>query len=186
MSLFVFSSSLRFFDFSLFQTVYAEERDNVTESNTLNDSGIIKGRNNNHLEAILDFDKAILLNPKNLNAYFNRANAKNILRDYQGALRDLNKVIELDSSYKKTYFRRAGVYEKLNEKEKALSDYTKYIDLNPSDVFNAYNNRGNVKMSLGDEKGACIDYGLSIIYDGTKDKSYYLIHLELPIPILLQ
>ena len=173
MSFFVFSSSFRFFDFSLFQTVYAEERDNVTESNTLYDSGIIKGRNNNHLEAILDFDKAILLNPKNLNAYFNRANAKNILRDYQGALRDLNKVIELDSSYKKTYFRRAGVYEKLNEKEKALSDYTKYIDLNPSDVFNAYNNRGNVKMSLGDEKGACIDYGLSIIYDGTKNKSYY-------------
>ena len=82
MSFFLFSSSLRFFDFSLFQTVYAEERDNVTESNTLNDSGIIKGRNNNHLDAILDFDKAILLNPKNVNAYLNRANAKNILMDY--------------------------------------------------------------------------------------------------------
>ena len=167
------SSSLRFYDFSLFQTVYAEEKDNVTQSNTLNDSGIIKGKKNNHSEAILDFDKAILLNPKNVNAYFNRANAKNILKDYQGALKDFNKVIELDPNYKKPYFRRARVYEELNEKEKALSDYTKYINLNPSDVSNAYNNRGNVKMSLGFEKGACIDYGLSIIYDGTKGKPYY-------------
>ena len=95
------------------------------------------------------------------------------MRDYQGALTDLNKVIELNSSIKKSYFKRALVYENLNEKEKALSDYTKYIDLNPSDVFNAYNNRGNVKMSLGNEKGACMDYGLSIIYDGTKGKPYF-------------
>ena len=95
------------------------------------------------------------------------------MKEYQGALKDFNKVIELDPNYKKPYFRRAGVYEKLNEKEKALSDYTKYINLNPSDVSNAYNNRGNVKMSLGFEKGACIDYGLSIIYDGTKGKPYY-------------
>ena len=28
-------------------------------------------------------------------------------------------------------------------------------------------------MSLGVENGACIDYGLSIIYDGTKSKLYY-------------
>ena len=56
------SSSLRFYDFSLFQTIYAEEKDNVTELNTLNNIGIIKGKKNNHLEAILDFDKAIKLN----------------------------------------------------------------------------------------------------------------------------
>jgi len=80
------TSSLRFYDFSLFQTVYAEEKDNVIQSNILNGSGIIKGKKNNHFEAILDFDKSILLNPKNVNAYFNRANAKNILKDYQGAL----------------------------------------------------------------------------------------------------
>ena len=56
------SSSLRFYDFSLFQTIYAEEKDNVTELNTLNNIEIIKGKKNNHLEAILDFDKAIKLN----------------------------------------------------------------------------------------------------------------------------
>ena len=53
---------MRFYDFSLFQTIYAEEKDNVTELNTLNNIGIIKGKKNNHLEAILDFDKAIKLN----------------------------------------------------------------------------------------------------------------------------
>ena len=37
-------SSLRFYDFSLFQTIYAEEKDNVTELNTLNNIGIIKGK----------------------------------------------------------------------------------------------------------------------------------------------
>ena len=38
------------------------KKDNFTELNTLNNIGIIKGKKNNHIEAILDFDKAIKLN----------------------------------------------------------------------------------------------------------------------------
>ena len=38
------------------------KKDNFTELNTLNNIGIIKGKKNNNIEAILDFDKAIKLN----------------------------------------------------------------------------------------------------------------------------
>tara|TARA_B100001287_G_scaffold263391_1_gene254192 strand:- start:156 stop:305 length:150 start_codon:yes stop_codon:yes gene_type:complete len=38
------SSLLRIYDFSLFQTIYAEEKDNVTELNTLKNIGNIKGK----------------------------------------------------------------------------------------------------------------------------------------------
>ena len=38
------------------------KKDNLIELNTLNKIGIIKGKKNNNIEAILDFDKAIKLN----------------------------------------------------------------------------------------------------------------------------
>ena len=41
-----------------------------------------------------DYSNAISLNPKYFDAYNNRGNTKNKLKDYQGALEDFDKSIE--------------------------------------------------------------------------------------------
>ena len=46
--------------------------------------------------AIADYNKAIELNPTDLNCYYNRALVKEDVKDYQGAIIDYNKIIDLD------------------------------------------------------------------------------------------
>jgi tetratricopeptide (TPR) repeat protein len=50
-------------------------------------------------EAIQLLTEKISLNPKDVNAYHNRGNAKFMLSDYQGAIADFTKAIECDNNY---------------------------------------------------------------------------------------
>ena len=62
--------------------------------------------------AIIDFNKAIELNPKSvfsyyyINAYHNRANSKYLLKDYKGAIIDFSKAIEHKPKFATAYYKR--------------------------------------------------------------------------------
>jgi tetratricopeptide (TPR) repeat protein len=73
--------------------------------------------------AIVDYNKAIELNPDNSLAYNNRGAAKSNLGDKQGAIVDYDKAIELNPNYADAYYDRGLAYQKLRENQRALADF---------------------------------------------------------------
>lgn len=96
--------------------------------------------------AIIDFDRAIELNPVFIQAYQNRGYAKANLQDFMGAIADYNKVLEIkdnDANYH-------------NDRNNGI-----------------YSNRGVAKYNLQDYRGAIDDFSKAIlIWDNAADRIY--------------
>jgi tetratricopeptide (TPR) repeat protein/S1-C subfamily serine protease len=134
---------------------------NNEEAYLYNNRGIAKSDLGDKKGAILDFDRAIELNPKNFEAYNNRGNAKFDLGDEKGAIFDYNQAIEINPKNANTYYGRGIAKSAYGNKEGAISDYNRAIEINPK-FAEAYYNRGNAKNILGDKKGAISDYSRAI------------------------
>jgi tetratricopeptide (TPR) repeat protein len=110
-----------------------------------NDKGIYQYNIGNYQQAIIDFTKAIKLNPFNAMAYSNLGNTHYKLGNYQQAINNDTKAIELylrkSYDYHKVYNNRGLSHFYLGDYLNAVNDYTKAIELNPQ-YANAYCNRG--------------------------------------------
>jgi len=91
--------------------------------------------------------------------YFNRAYDKYKNKDNDGAIADYNKAIELNPEYVYTHYAKHS-FKVSSAMSKVISlavrDYSRSIELNPDNEA-AYVNRGNVKYSLKDYRGAKAD-----------------------------
>ena len=110
-----------------------------------------------HLEAIADYTKAIKIDPKDADAFYNRGISKNSIKDYYGAIEDYTKLIQINPKYSDAYFNRANTKDDIKDYYGAVADYTKVIEINPKDA-EAFANRGITKESIGDMDGACSDW----------------------------
>ena len=133
-----------------------------------------------HKGAIEDYTKAIEMSTNYAFAYYERAKAKQELKDFKGAIEDYTKLIEIDSvldeisiqtnptiiigtmeipvsfSTAGVYIRRARSKELLKDFKGAIADYTEAIGIDPKRM-NSYYSRGVSKFYLGDMIGACKD-----------------------------
>ena len=75
--------------------------------------------------AVLEYDDAIRLDPKNGYAYFYRGYSKANLEDYEGAILDFNEAIKRDSENGLAYYKRGFSKWKLGDYLGAMLDYTK-------------------------------------------------------------
>ena len=100
-------------------------------------------------KAIVDFDKAISLNPEHVRAYYMRGNTKYELENYAAAIDDYTHAIKLNPEHARAFNNRGNTKYKLENHTAAIDDYTHAIKLNPDDA-NTFNNRGIVKCKLGD------------------------------------
>lgn len=80
-------------------------------------------------EALNAFNKAIMLNPQNAEAYFNRGNVYDELGDYKQAVTDYNKAIKLNPIYADAYLNRGFAYNNLGKLNKAVADIKKAAKL---------------------------------------------------------
>ena len=97
-------------------------------------------------EAILDYDKAIKLNPKNILAYNNRGNAKTALGLFKEAILDYTIVIRLNSSYSGAYNGRGAALVALKRSRTAIPDLEKAVQLDPG-YADAYAMLANVYLA---------------------------------------
>ncbi len=71
----------------------------------------------------------IALNPANANAFYCRANAKFMLKDYRGALADYNKAIEFNPGKTMAYYNRGFAELRLGDKSASYADFSKAREL---------------------------------------------------------
>lgn len=97
--------------------------------------------NINELESAYEnYTKAIKLNPKMIDAYYNRAQSMLADKDagkekLKEALDDLKKAIELDPKFIDALYYSAVVKKMLGEYESAIEDLDKVIALEPNAVY---------------------------------------------------
>ena len=95
---------------------------------------------NNFDEALLDYTKALQINDKMTDAYYNRAeitlSRKDIDNpDIQKAISDLEKALELDEKFINALFAMAAAYKKLGEYHKALECLERLIQIEPDAIM---------------------------------------------------
>jgi tetratricopeptide (TPR) repeat protein len=137
-------------------------------------SGSAKFQLKDYRGAIVDFTKAIELNPEYIEAYYSRAICESKLGKSEKALADFNIVTELNPGHKNAVFNRAYyVKQQSGDYKSAVEDYNLYLELN-RDGENAftYNNLGYCKFMLHDTLGALKDVKISIQLDSTNSLAY--------------
>jgi len=135
-------------------------------------SGLAKLQLKDFSGAIVDYTKAIGLDPKYKEAYYNRSKAKYGLQDFKGTIADLTKTVELDPKYAQAYMIRGIVKTILEDYKGAIADYTKAIKINEQDTT-VYLLRGMGKVKLHDFKGAIKDYTKALELDPKYKEAYY-------------
>jgi tetratricopeptide (TPR) repeat protein len=118
--------------------------------------------------AILYFDTAIAIQPDYVDAYMNRARAKQKESNLIGAFDDYSKAIELKPNLVEAYKQRAllrnwfGGPEEIHNHAAALADLNKAIELAPYD-YKSYMQRAYLKSSeLQDQQGALADFSKAL------------------------
>ena len=155
--------------FLLFSTVqplsahnrYSSISDSLLSARAFIDSGEKKYDNNDFKGAIIDFAKAIKLEPNNAYAHVLKGQSLSQLYRYDEALIDLNKSVELAPTYYYSYSERARVKYDMDNFKGAISDCSKSIELEPNNS-SAYSIMANSKHKLKDYLGAINDYSKAI------------------------
>jgi tetratricopeptide (TPR) repeat protein len=100
----------------------------------------------------------INLKARNYEYYFNRAQDKFELADYEEAILDYNKALELSpTEICLVYSMRGNAKRNLGDFDGAISDQNKALDFDPL-YADGYFNRGSAKYKMGDFAGAIEDY----------------------------
>lgn len=119
--------------------------------------GSLKLRNGDSHGAMVDFTRAIELEPGNSRHYLMRGNAKRMKRDYRGAIADHTLAIELEHQHPDVmYAARAGVKELSGDLDGAIADFTRAIEIDPR-FDGTWRSRAAVKQKAGDAIGAAGD-----------------------------
>jgi tetratricopeptide (TPR) repeat protein len=117
--------------------------------NLLVRSGIANCGGRNYDAAIADYTRALEINPKNAEAYANRALAKLEKGDIAGVLADDARALEIDPNSPDVHAGRALARQIHGDFSDALADYDKAIELNPDNSAGARLHRQTLLHRLG-------------------------------------
>jgi tetratricopeptide (TPR) repeat protein len=111
--------------------------------------------------AILDYNQAIRLNPRDANSFFNRGAAYARKADYDRAIQDYDEAIRLNPNNADAFSNRGAAYAGKGDYDRAIEDYDEAARLNPIHA-NALYGRGNAYRRKGDFDRAIQDYDEAI------------------------
>ncbi|MDY6940269.1 MAG: tetratricopeptide repeat protein [Cyanobacteriota bacterium] len=100
---------------------------------------------------------AIAANPNDIEAYYQRAQAQNILGNTHEAKADYDRVVSIAPDEVRSYLERASFYTQMKNYPEAILDYDRALALTPNDPI-VYDYRANVRYQSGDFAGAIADY----------------------------
>lgn len=106
--------------------------------------------------AMLDYNKAIELDPNLHTAYLERGAIYFILQNFESSLSDFDKTVELTQSLIEAAIKRGNIKTILEDWKGAAKEFNKADNLKPL-MGEALYNRGNVKYFSEDKEGCCND-----------------------------
>ena len=162
----------------LFLTLSGFAQANKTAQDYI-ESGKVKYEEGKFQEALKDFNKAIELDPNNVEAYLKRASVKSgLIFDDTDILKDCNKALELDPNNPKALINRGIIKVNLKKEEDAIDDFNKALELlNEAirlDPNNAefYSDRARTKIGLKQIDEGLEDLNKAIELDPKDSFSY--------------
>jgi tetratricopeptide (TPR) repeat protein len=126
-----------------------------------------------YVEALVNLNKAIEIDPNYAKAYFVRGNIKDAFDDRHGAMKDYNHAVEKNPKFADAFFCRGNVKMKLQDYYGAIDDYSSAIALNES-YIEAYFNRGKAKQYLQAYEDAINDCSKIIQINPKNFDAYYM------------
>jgi tetratricopeptide (TPR) repeat protein len=128
---------------------------------------------NEFMEAILNLNKAIKVDPNYSPAYYLRGNIKDNFDDRHGAMKDYNIAVEKNPKFADAFFARGNVKMKLQDYYGAIADYSAAILINEN-YIEAYFNRGKAKQFLLAYEDAINDCTKIIEINAANIDAYYM------------
>jgi tetratricopeptide (TPR) repeat protein len=161
---------------------FAEDEKNALEElldEFINDYLVANPTKGKDAQDILDYSKAIEIDPNNAEAYYRRglAYAKQGQRDYNNkvlwnrAISDFSKAIEINARYAEAYNNRGLAYTANSDYDKAISDFTKVIEIEPKNA-EAYSNRGYANEIKSKYAQAILDFSKVIEIDQSNAEAH--------------
>jgi len=114
--------------------------------------------------ALMDFSRAIEMNPRYADAYVSRGKTYVAKNDSDLAISDFGAAIRLDPRNVQAYNSRGDLLRAKGDNDRAIADFSDAIRLDARNNF-AYRNRGFVYGVKGDDDRAIADYGDAIRID---------------------
>jgi tetratricopeptide (TPR) repeat protein len=108
-------------------------------------------------EAIEEYDKALEIDPNNINLCIEKGDSLYNLKKYDLAIEEYDKVLKINQNDPGAHFQRGRVLSKLKKYKEAIEEYNKVLELDPKDSH-AHNNKGTSLDELGDIDGALKEY----------------------------
>jgi tetratricopeptide (TPR) repeat protein len=122
--------------------------------------------------AIMFFTAHIIIDPNEINAYFNRAFAYINKKEYDKAIEDYSQTIRLDPKRVDAYVNRGFAFSNKKEYDKAIEDYSQAIRLDPTHAL-GYRNRAFAYINKKEYDKAIEDYSQAILLN-PKDIDAYI------------
>jgi tetratricopeptide (TPR) repeat protein len=111
--------------------------------------------------ALGEFTQALILDPKNAQAYSFRAVIKLAKGDADGAVADDNALLTLEPNNANGFCQRGFVKQSKGDLDGALADYTRAIALDPK-AYIAFYNRGMIEEDKNQTVAALADYNATL------------------------
>ena len=135
-------------------------------------ASIYEGELNQNNKALLDYERAIQIQPNDANIYYHRTTVFENLKQYDKALSDYNKAIELAPDVATHYNYRGKLYEiELKQYEKAIADYNKAVELESKESTGLFN-RAFFYQAMEQYDKSLSDYLKIIEMDPTNTNAY--------------
>jgi tetratricopeptide (TPR) repeat protein len=122
-------------------------------------------------EAIKWYDKAIELDPKYADAWYNKGNALNSLGKYEEAIENFDKALKIDPNYASAWNNKGYAIDKLGKYQEAIEHYNKAIELDPN-IVSAWSNKGYTLTILENYDEAIKCYNKAIELNPVNAVSY--------------
>ncbi|MBI2968372.1 MAG: tetratricopeptide repeat protein [Bacteroidetes bacterium] len=126
----------------------------------------------NYEGALLDFNKAIELNPNDADAYYYIAETMMKKDDRQEAMKNYNKAISIKNDHIRALKNRGKLKAFMGDLNGSVADFNRAIKINPA-YSDAYFNRGLTLFYLKKYKEAIDDYTKVISINGNDHEAYY-------------
>lgn len=126
--------------------------------------GLENCKNEQFEEAIVNFNKALLMNPLHLECLYNRGMAKFRLAQYLAAIQDFDEALKIAPNNADIWSQRGVAKHLMGNSETGLEDLNKAQALEPKNAYR-YSSRAFIRAKVGDVFGAQEDYKKALALD---------------------